>query len=115
MKQHGRKKSGRLKGLNYKLSLFDYGKIAKLIKYKAEIEGIPLYQIDPAYTSQNCAKCVLELGRFAQPEVISYLDDFKEENELDKRIFEGTELVEAKIDKKLAKKIYLTAKDGKAI
>ncbi|MBS3090130.1 IS200/IS605 family accessory protein TnpB-related protein [Candidatus Pacearchaeota archaeon] len=111
MKQHGRKKSDRLRGLNYKLSLFDYGKIAKLIKYKAEIEGIPIYRIDSAYTSQNCAKCVLESRRFAQPEEISCLDDFKEGDNLDKRILEGTGLVEAKIYKKLAKKIFLTAKN----
>lgn len=51
-----------MKSLNYTLSLFDYAKIASLIKYKAEYAGIPIYDILPAGTSQNCAKCVMEKG-----------------------------------------------------
>jgi IS605 OrfB family transposase len=60
MKQHGRSKGKRMKALNYFLSNFDYGKIASLIKYKADKEGIPVFDILPAYTSQNCAKCLIE-------------------------------------------------------
>ncbi len=60
MRQHGRKKSRKLKNLNYTLSLFDYAKIGMFIRYKAQKDGIPVYEIDPAGTSQNCAKCLIE-------------------------------------------------------
>lgn len=112
LKQHTRRKSGRLKALNYALSLFDYGKVAKLIKYKAEKEGIPVYQIDPAYTSQNCAKCILELGKFAEPVTLFYLDELKEGGKLDNKLLEGTGLKEAQIDKVTKKEIKLTGKDN---
>ena len=62
LKQHGRSKGRRMKALNYFLSNFDYGKIAALIKYKADKEGVPVFDILPAYTSQNCAKCLIETG-----------------------------------------------------
>lgn len=111
LKQHGRRKTGRLRGLNYTLSLFDYGKIASLIKYKAELEGIDVWNIDPAYTSQNCAKCILELKNFAQPKTMLYLDELKEGIELDKRLLEGTTIKSAKIDKATKKEIHLSGKD----
>ncbi len=60
MKQHGRGKGKRMERLNYSLSLFDYQKIASLIKYKAGYHGIPVYEVAPPGTSQNCAKCLLE-------------------------------------------------------
>ena len=60
MKQHGRKRSARLKGLNYALSNFDYAKVAQLILYKARRRGIPVFDVTPAGTSQNCARCLLE-------------------------------------------------------
>ena len=111
LKQHGRKKSSRLKGLNYALSLFDYGKIASLIKYKAEAEGIGIWKINPAYTSQNCARCVLELGKFAEPKSSLLLDQLKEGSELDKRLLAGTVIDMATVDKITKKKIYLTGKN----
>lgn len=54
LKQHGRKRP------NYFLSLFDYGKIAQLINYKAKMAGVQVYDINPYGTSQNCAKCLLK-------------------------------------------------------
>jgi IS605 OrfB family transposase len=62
LKQHGRSKGRHMKALNYFLSNFDYGKIAALVKYKADKEGVPVFDILPAYTSQNCAKCLIETG-----------------------------------------------------
>jgi IS605 OrfB family transposase len=59
LRQHGRKKNRGMKRLNYFLSLFDYGKIAQLINYKAKMAGVPMYDINPFGTSQNCAKCLL--------------------------------------------------------
>jgi len=59
MRQHGRSKGNRLKTLNYALSLFDYANVMQLIKYKAGIEGIQIYDVKPAGTSQNCAYCLL--------------------------------------------------------
>jgi IS605 OrfB family transposase len=65
MKQSGRGRGRRLKGLNYALSNFDYEKVARLINYKAQNAGIPVYEIDAAGTSQNCAMCLIN-GRESQ-------------------------------------------------
>lgn len=62
LKQHGRSKGKGMKTLNYFLSNFDYGKIGSLVKYKADKEGVPVFDILPDYTSQNCAKCLIETG-----------------------------------------------------
>ncbi len=78
MKQHGRRKSGYLKRLNYALSLFDYAKIASFINYKAACEGVPVYDVLPAGTSQNCAKCLLEMGVLSEPVKLFYLEEFSE-------------------------------------
>ena len=68
LKQHGRSKGKRMKALNYFLSNFDYGKIAALVKYKADKEGVPVFEIFPEYTSQNCAKCLIETGNLNMSE-----------------------------------------------
>lgn len=67
LKQHARSKGKRFKALNYFLSNFDYGKIASLIKYKSEREGVPIFDISPAYTSQTCAKCLIENKQLPEP------------------------------------------------
>lgn len=59
MKQRGGKKTARTKSLDYALSLFDYEKIARLIGYKAKLNGIPVYDINAANTSKTCATCLL--------------------------------------------------------
>lgn len=74
LKQHGRSKGKRMKALNYFLSNFNYGKVAAMIKYKADKEGIPVFDILPAYTSQNCAKCLLETGNLVESETNYYRD-----------------------------------------
>lgn len=60
LKQHGRKRNKRMQSLNYTLSLFDYGIIAKMIAYKAKAEGITVFDVNPAYTSKTCARCLIE-------------------------------------------------------
>lgn len=99
LKQHGRKKNARNKRFNYTLSLFDYGKIASLIDYKAKLKGIPVIKIDPAYTSQNCAKCVLEKGRFVDGITICYFEDMRIGQELNATILEEAGLITGKIIK----------------
>jgi len=59
MRQTGRKKGKYEKALRYALSLFDYKKVASLIEYKATREGVPVFAIDPKYTSQTCSACLL--------------------------------------------------------
>lgn len=110
LKQHGRKKTGKLKKLNYFLSLFDYGKIASLINYKAQLKDIPVFQIDPAYTSQNCAKCILENNKFKEPIVVFYLEDLKIGENIPQVLLEDTNILEAKIKKIKKGKIELEGK-----
>lgn len=86
MKQHGRKKSKGLRGLNYALSNFDYGKIMGLVKYKAESENVPLLTVLPAGTSQNCAYCLLygkEQGNYVRNNVNSKIGKCKLHGEID--------------------------------
>lgn len=45
------------KKTNFKLSNFIYGKLQKLIEYKATLAGIPVKFINPEYTSQLCSIC----------------------------------------------------------
>ena len=42
---------------NQKISGWNHGEIRKLVKYKAEAEGISLALINEAYTSQTCPNC----------------------------------------------------------
>ncbi|MFA5108237.1 MAG: transposase [Candidatus Micrarchaeia archaeon] len=59
LRQSGRKKTKYGQGLRYALSLFDYKKIASLISYKASRDGVPVYDVDPKYTSKTCSACLL--------------------------------------------------------
>ena len=117
LKQHGRKKNARSRSLNYALSLFDYGKIASLIKYKADLEGVPMYEVLAAYTSQNCAKCILEKKSFVEPYIIGYVDEINSKDSLLTSLLEGTDLFSAKVLKNNAKKIELLSynKDQKEV
>ncbi len=45
------------KRLNFKLSNFLYGKLQKLIEYKALQKNIPVRYINPEFTSQKCHEC----------------------------------------------------------
>jgi len=57
---------GKLKGIrrnhrgrkgNRKLNSFPYYKLVSLIEYKANWQGIPILEINEAYTSQTCSRC----------------------------------------------------------
>jgi IS605 OrfB family transposase len=43
--------------LRYKLNTFGYQKLQSLICYKASDVGIPVYFVEPAWTSVRCSKC----------------------------------------------------------
>ncbi|MCL4387455.1 MAG: RNA-guided endonuclease TnpB family protein [Patescibacteria group bacterium] len=45
------------KKIRFKLSNFTYGKLQKLIEYKALQAGIPVRFVKPEYTSQECSIC----------------------------------------------------------
>jgi putative transposase len=45
------------KALNRRLTQFPHGLLLKCIHNKAEMLGIPLLLVNPAYTSQTCFRC----------------------------------------------------------
>jgi putative transposase len=58
------KQSNRVKDINHKVSrsVVDYAKshrfaLETFIKYKASLLGIPIFFVNPAYTSQVCSRC----------------------------------------------------------
>lgn len=51
------RKSGGPKALRRRLNHFPYGLLRDCIKRKAEIAGIEVTFVNPAYTSQTCSKC----------------------------------------------------------
>lgn len=62
MKTQSFKESGDIKGKggrfkNRILSWWSPSMLMEFVEYKAEEAGIPVYQIDPKYTSQTCPKC----------------------------------------------------------
>ena len=58
-------------GLNRRLHQFPHGLLLRCIKNKAEIVGLPILLVNPAYTSQTCSRCgclgVRERHRFVCP------------------------------------------------
>lgn len=97
LKQHGRKKNSGMRSLNYALSLFDYAKIASLIKYKAEDAGIPVFGVEAAGTSQNCAKCILERGSLTEQIKLCFIEDIKPDNSLPMKLSEDLEIINSKV------------------
>jgi transposase len=45
------------KALNRRLTQFPHGLLLKCIRNKAEMLGIPLLLVNPAFTSQTCSRC----------------------------------------------------------
>lgn len=63
------KKSNKPKCLRRFINCWPFWRLRKYITYKAALLNIPVYFIDPAYTSQLCSRCI-HLGR-------RYKKDFK--------------------------------------
>lgn len=58
-----RKNKKNNKTFRYTLNSWSYYQLGQMICYKAQLQGIPIAYISPAYTSKNCSRCGIEGNR----------------------------------------------------
>ena len=52
-----RQRTKQAKSFKYSLNSWAYYQLQQFVEYKAQIAGVPVVYIEPAYTSQTCHKC----------------------------------------------------------
>jgi len=58
-----RKNKKNSKAFRYTLNSWSYYQLGQMICYKAQLQGIPVAYISPAFTSKNCSRCNIEGNR----------------------------------------------------
>lgn len=52
-----RQRTRQAKSFRYSLNSWAYHQLQQFVEYKAQLAGVPVVYIEPAYTSKNCHKC----------------------------------------------------------
>jgi putative transposase len=51
-----RSKDSKIRGYSEK-NQWAFAQFGSMLRYKCALRGIPLFEVDPAYTSQTCSRC----------------------------------------------------------